>query len=571
MNRSRLAVALAMAGLLALAGCGGGGGPGDAGGPPADPSPGAPAVKAFDVNQVARDQVKDGGTLRWGLNEYPTQWNLNHVDGNLANVLSVVEGMLPAPFVSDEKGVISGHPDYLTDGRVTATDPKQVVTLTLNPKGKWSNGEAITWQDYAAQWKAMNGANPDFRVASTTGYQDIESVARGKDDHEVVITFKNPFGDWQSLFSPLYPRSTNASPDTFNNAWLNKIPVTAGPFTFKGFDQTAKTITIVRDDAWWGDKAKLDQIIFRSMESDSLIGAFTNGEIDTFDIGPSAPDFARAKATQGAVVRQAAGPDFRHITMNGESAVLSDVNVRRAIAMAINRQAIAQSDLQGLNWPITLLNNHFFMNTQEGYQDNAGPLGVYDPAKAKAALDAAGWRLSGQTRMKDGKPLNLRFVMPSGIQLTKSEGELIQNMLAQVGVQVTLQTVPSDDFFTKHIIPGNYDMTAFSYIGTPFPVSSAYGIFANATTDSKGQRNWNANLGRIGSPDIDAAMQKATTELDVARARAATNAADKLIWEAMNVFPLYQRPQNVAAKSTLANLGARGFYDVKYQDIGFTG
>ncbi|GAA3312362.1 hypothetical protein [Nonomuraea dietziae] len=54
-------------------------------------------------------------------------------------------------------------------------------------------------RDYAAQWKALNGANPDFRVASTTGYQDIESVAKGKDDYEVVITFKNDFGDWPAV------------------------------------------------------------------------------------------------------------------------------------------------------------------------------------------------------------------------------------------------------------------------------------------------------------------------------------------------------------------------------------
>lgn len=54
--------------------------------------------------------------------------------------------------------------------------------------------------------------------------------------------------------------------------------------------------------------------------------------------------------------------------------------MRQAIQLGINRQAIAQSDLQGLNWPIALLNNHFFMNTQEGYQDNAGALGVYNPS-----------------------------------------------------------------------------------------------------------------------------------------------------------------------------------------------
>ncbi|MEU7002954.1 ABC transporter family substrate-binding protein [Nonomuraea sp. NPDC046570] len=559
---------LAVAGSLALAGCGGGG-PGDErGGETAGPPQ---TMKAFDVNPRPRAAVKDGGTLRWGLNEFPTQWNMNHVDGNSAMVKKVIDAVMPMPFKSNEKAEIFVNPDYLVDGKVTGTDPKQVVTLHLNPSAKWSNGTPITWADYEAQWKAMNGANADFRTASTTGYQDIERVAKGKDAYEVVITFKNDFGDWQALFSPLYPKATNGTPEAFNTTWLNKIPVTAGPFTFKDFDQTAKTITLVRDDRWWGDRAKLDRIIFRSMESDSLVGAFTNGELDTFDVGPSAPDYARAKGAQGAIVRQAAGPDFRHITVNGSSPALSDTSVRQALAMGINRDAITQSDLQGLDWPVTPLNNHFFMNTQEGYQDNAGPLGVYDLEKAKLALDTAGWKLNGQTRMKNGKPLALRFVMPSGRQLTKSEGELLQNMLGQLGIKVTLQAVPSDDFFTKYIIPGNYDFTAFSYVGTPFPVSSGYGIYADAATDSKGQKQWNANFGRIGSPEIDEAMQKATAELDPVSARAATNAADKLIWQAVNVIPLYQHPQNVAVKNTLANIGARGFYDLRYQDIGFTG
>ncbi|MEU7892163.1 ABC transporter family substrate-binding protein [Nonomuraea sp. NPDC049152] len=567
MRTPRLVAVMAVAGALALTGCGGGG----QGAANSAPQSQGAAVKAFDINSAGRAKIKDGGTLRWGINQYPTQWNLNHVDGNLANVKSVVDALLPSPFRSDEKAVISANPAYLLEGKVTATDPKQVVTLTLNPKAEWSDRRAVTWQDYEAQWKAMNGKNTDFRVASTIGYQDIESVARGKDDYEVVITFKNHFGDWQSLFAPLYPKSTNDSAAAFNSVWLNKIPVSAGPFRFQAFDQTAKTVTLVRNPAWWGEPAKLDQIIFRAMDSDSLVGAFSNGEIDTFDIGPSAPDYARSKATQGAVVRQAAGPDFRHITMNGESAFLSDVNVRKALAMAINRQAIAQSDLQGLDWPITLLDNHFFMNTQEGYQANAGALGSYDLERAKATLDAAGWKLSGQTRAKNGKEMNLRFVMPSGLQLSKSEGALVQNMLIQLGVKVTLQAVPVDDFFTKYIIPGNYDLTAFSYVGTPYPVSSGYGIYADATTDSKGTRQWNANLGRIGSPEIDQAMQRATSELDVAKARQATNVADRLIWDVVNVLPLYQRPQNVAAKATLANLGARGFYDLRYQDIGFTG
>ncbi|TMR27980.1 ABC transporter family substrate-binding protein [Nonomuraea zeae] len=558
-------MAVTVTGSLCLAGCGGGG---TMGGPGIESGAGDErTIRAFDINAQPREKVKDGGTLRWGINEFPAQWNRNHVDGNLAMAAVVSNALLPAPFVSNEKAEIKADPDYLVDAKVTESRPKQVVTYTLNPKAKWSDGRPITWADYQAQWQALNGRNANFHIVSATGYQDIEKVARGKDDYEVVVTFARPFGDWQSLFGPLLPASTNKTPETFNTAWLNKIPVTAGPFKFGGFDQTAKTITLVRDDAWWGNRAKLDKIIYRASEQDSLIGAFSNGELDIIDVGPSAPDYSRAKATSGAQVRQAAGPDFRHFTFNGSSELLKDRNVRQAIQLGINRQAIAQSDLQGLDWPIALLNNHFFMNTQEGYQDNAGSLGVYNPGRARQLLDAAGWKLNGAVREKDGKPLDLRFVVPSGVQLSKSEGELAQNMLSQIGVKLTIKAVPSDDFFTKYVIPGNFDITPFAYIGTPFPISSSYGIYAN----SPDGKTWNANFGRTGSEAIDQAMSRAGQSLDPAEARTETNAADALLWQEVNVLPLYQRPQNVATRQTLANAGARGFYDLRYEDIGFTG
>jgi peptide/nickel transport system substrate-binding protein len=565
MKTSRLAMAATVAGSLCLAGCGGGGTVGGSGG--SISAGDERTIKAFDINAQPREKVKDGGTLRWGINEFPTQWNRSHVDGNLAMAAVVSNALLPSPFVSNEKAEIKADPDYLVRAEVTERKPKQVVTYTLNPKARWSDGRPITWADYQAQWQALNGRNANFHIVSSTGYQDIDKVARGKDDYEVVVTFARPFGDWQSLFGPLLPASTNGTPEAFNTAWLNKIPVTAGPFKFGGFDQTAKTITLVRDDAWWGDRAKLDKIIYRASEQDSLIGAFSNGELDVIDVSPSAPDYARAKATSGAQVRQAAGPDFRHFTFNGSSELLKDRNVRQAIQLGINRQAIAQSDLQGLDWPIALLNNHFFMNTQEGYQDNAGGLGVYNPGQARQLLDAAGWKLNGAVREKNGKPLDLRFVVPSGVQISKSEGELAQNMLAQIGVKLTIKAVPSDDFFTKYVIPGNFDITPFAYIGTPFPISSSYGIYANSANG----KTWNANFGRTGSEAIDRAMSRAGQSLDPAQARTETNAADELIWQEVNVLPLYQRPQNVATRQTLANVGARGFYDLQYEDIGFTG
>lgn len=559
MKAPRLAVAVTLA--LSLTACGAGGSGEGSGGPEG----GDETIKASDINPRPRPLVKDGGTLRWGINEFPAQWNRHHIDGNLAMAAVISNALLPSPFVSDDKAQITVNRDYLLDARVTRQAPKQVVTLRLNPQARWSDGRPITWADYQAQWHALKGDDPDFHLVSSTGYQDIAKVRRGRDDHEVVVTFARPFGDWKALFSPLLPASTTRTPEAFDTAWLDRIPVTAGPFKLGGFDKTAKTITIVRDDTWWGDRAKLDRIIYHAAEQDSLIGMFGNGELDLIDLGTSAPDYARARSTPGARVRQAAGPDFRHFTFNAASDPLRDVRVRQALQLGIDRQAIARSDLQGLDWPSTPLNNHFFMNTQQGYQDNAGNLGAYDPERAGRLLDQAGWKLNGSVRQKDGRPLDLRFVVPSGVRLGKAEGELAQSMLARIGVQLSIQVVPSDDFFTKYVIPGTFDITPFAYIGTPYPVSSSYGVYANAPDG----RTWNANFGRVGSAAVDAAMDRASQNLDPEQARADVNAADRLIWKQASVLPLYQRPQLVAVRENLANVGARGFHELRYQDIGF--
>jgi peptide/nickel transport system substrate-binding protein len=181
-------------------------------------------------------------------------------------------------------------------------------------------------------------------------------------------------------------------------------------------------------------------------------------------------------------------------------------------------------------------------------------------------LDAAGWKQgSGGFRTKGGKTLNLRFVIPVGIPASKQEGELTQAMLKDVGVKVTVQAVPSEDFFDKYVTPGNFDLTVFSWIGTPFPTSSTQSIYAKPV-GSNIQQNYTG----VGSDELDAAMKKASADTDPAQAIVDTNAADVLIWKQANLLPLYQRPEIKAVKSTLVNLGAYGFADPRYQDIGFT-
>ncbi|KAA9380898.1 ABC transporter family substrate-binding protein [Microbispora cellulosiformans] len=563
--RPRRPVALALlAAVWAATACGAQRGPGEQDGALA-PSP----VKAYDINPLPRDKVKDGGTLRWGLVDFPTQWNRNHVDGDGNAVEAVTDALMPRTFRSDERGRPSLDTDYVTNARITATSPRQVITYSINPKARWSDGKPITWNDFAAQWKAMSGRDHDYRVDAAIAYENIQSVARGSSDREVVVTLAQPFNEWQSLFTPLYPSATNATPAAFNSDWINRIPVTAGPFRVERLDAKGRTVTLARDPAWWGNRPKLDRMVFRTVRPDQMVRAFTKGDVDVFEVGPSPDDYARVREAWDAVVRQAAGTQYRQFTLNGESPVLSDVRVRQAVAAALDRRALMQADLKGLGWPTVTLDNHFLMNSQYGYQPNAREIGGYDPALAGRLLDQAGWKMSGKGRTKNGKPLTLRFVVPDGIPPSLAEAQAAGRMLQRVGVRSEVRKVSFNDFFGKYLIPGDFDLAAFAYPSTPYPVSGSFDVYADGERGKGDDVEWYSNLGRSGSKQIDQAMYRAGSLLDPARVPGLLNDADRLVWKEVNVLPLYQCPQGVVVRSALANIGAGGFYDLRYEDIGY--
>ena len=378
----------------------------------------------------------------------------------------------------------------------------------------------------------------------------------------MIVTFKNKYADWQAMFYALYPASTNKSPKIFNDGWRARPLTTAGPFKLESIDQTAKTVTLVRNEKWWGEPAKLDAIVFRAIDLDAQIDALANGEIDLMDIGPDVNKYSRARGIAGTEIRWAAGPNFRHITINGTGAILQDVKVRQALAMAIDRAAIARAMLGPLGIDSTTLGNHIFMRNQTGYQDNSGEVGKYNPARAAQLLDEAGWRLDGNVRKKDGRTLEINCVIPAAVATSRQESELIQNMLGQIGVKLNINTVPSPDFFEKYIRPGQYDFTIFSWIGTPFPISSSRSLYAKPTVGPGGELAIQQNYARVGSDEIDRLFAEATQELDRQRAIELANRIDALIWQEVHSLTLYQRPEMWVAKSGLANHGAFGFAEI---------
>ena len=95
---------------------------------------------------------------------------------------------------------------------------------------------------------------------------------------------------------------------------------------------------------------------------------------------------------------------------------------------------------------------------------------------------------------------------------------------------------------------GKFDLAIFSWIGTPFPISSAKSIYT-----SKG----NQNYAKIGTPDIDTLFQQAVTELDIKKAVDLTYQIDQKIWEEGHSVPIYQRPELIGQGEPGQLLGIR--------------
>jgi peptide/nickel transport system substrate-binding protein len=538
---------------LVLAGCGGAGGGG---------TPEVRALGQTDINPRPRENVRDGGDLRLPLELMPSNYNPNQVDGTSGDAHTIDVAVLPRIFNDAADGGSVLNTDYVTSAAVTSTAP-QVITYTINPKAAWSDGTPITWRDFEAEWKTLNGKNPEYQVASTTGYADIATVARGVDDKQVIVTFARPFGEWQGLFTPLTPATLNAAPAMFNTGWRTGIPITAGPFTVQSIDQTKQTIILARDPKWWGTPPKLDRIILTVYKTPALPDALANNELDEHGIGGELDLLRRAQQTPGVAIRSAPGRFSFNVTLNGGAgAPLSDLRLRQAVAQSIDRQEITRRML-GQEIPDPRPDgSHLYPPGSKEYRDNAGAL-PFDPAAASRTLDELGWVRQGAGRVKDGKPLSLRLVYaedPSNTDMAKS----IQNELAQIGITVELVQVDGNQLFPTYVNRGNFDMALMGWLSNSTAFSSGAGIYQQPLGNNVQQ-----NYGRIGSPEIDALIAKGLAELDDAKRAEIGNQVDRLIWQEAHSVILFAVPGIVAVRSNVANLGARGFADPDFINAGF--
>ncbi|MER6428707.1 ABC transporter family substrate-binding protein [Streptomyces sp900105245] len=201
---------------------------------------------------------------------------------------------------------------------------------------------------------------------------------------------------------------------------------------------------------------------------------------------------------------------------------------------------------------------------QEG--KHGGAPGAYAPKGTAAPAAAPAAPLA-----KDGKPLLLRFVLPSGpgSESLNTVAGRISATLERLGIRTEISRVPDESYFKDHIAAGDFDLALYSWPASAFPATDARPIYAKPVAAADGSVNVEQNYTRVGTDQVNQLFDEAVATLDEDEERSLIRKADSRIWATAGSIPLYQRPQLVGARKTLVNAGAFGFQTPVYEDMGY--
>ncbi|MCP1387408.1 ABC transporter family substrate-binding protein [Corynebacterium sp. TA-R-1] len=507
---------------------------------------------AGDYNPLERDQIKDGGELTLALTELAEQQNLFHANMNLYT-RNVWTKYNPVMTLMDGDGTYHPNPAYLTDVTDETKDGKTVVTYTIHPDATYNDGTPIDWTAYENTWRFNNGSNPDVQVNSTDGYELIESVVRGEDDKQAVVTFKQAYPWWQGLFDGLVPPQVDTA-DKFMNAYLKQLHPEwgAGPFKVENVNFETGEVSFVRNEQWWGEPAKLERFTYRAMEDQASINAFRAGEIDATGVGTRDRLETAKQMGDAADIRVALRPATFLMTINSQAPGLDDPKVREAIMSAIDRSQLAAIRFNGLGYTEELPGSFTLFQTQPGYEDNFGAVVSYDQEKAKKLLEEAGYGPSN--------PLSVRYVLLGDNPMVQASASAIQAMLKQVGIDVQIEERPSSDF-SKVTSERDFDLFMSGFASSdPFGVAYFGQIFAS---DSE------LNKSGTGSAEMDKKIEELQKIEDADKQIARANELEKEALREYGIMPYANGPEMVATKPGLANFGAMSFGVVPIENVGW--
>ena len=471
---------------------------------------------------------------------------------------------------SDELQTMYG---LLAEAIAVAPD-KSSISFRLNPKARFTNGDAVTAEDVKYSFESMSGkyAAPGLR-ASLAGVERVVVV----DARTVRFDLRERTNDMLftvgglAVFSRKWALGPDGQPKRFDEI-VSEVPLTSGPYTIAKAD-SGRRLEFKRNPNYWArdlgfarGQNNFDRVVYRYYQDNAIaMEAFKAGEFD-FLMEYSARRWARqhqgAKWTDGRIVKEefpnGFGMGFQSYVLNTRRPVLSDWRVRKAINLAFDFEAINV-------YKQYKRTNSVFSNTDFAAKGMPGagelallepfrhelPPEVFGPAwqpprtdtspnalrenlkQARKLLEEAGWKVGadGIARNAKGEPLEFEF-LDTGDAPGRAEAVFERN-LAKIGITLKHRQV---DFslFRKRMETFDFDMVMIKIgdftLPEPAELKSQYG---SANADVQGADNYRGVKSRAIDHVLEA-MEKAQTMQELTDA---ARALDRLL-----IFGYYQVP-----------------------------
>jgi peptide/nickel transport system substrate-binding protein len=365
----------------------------------------------------------------------------------------------------------------------TVDDSGTFWTFFLEEGVTWHDGEPFSADDVKFTFEYIRDNELGYFYDYVASMEEIEVV----DEHTVTIRTDEPIAWMPQILVPIFPEHiwSEVDPADAESDFANDNPVGTGPFQVVEHRKGEYTRMAVNEDYFKGRPA-LDEVIFIIYaNTDMMVEALKQGELDIISGVPGAQFKALEEANDPDImVLNADSPSFSELSINvwddpdsQGNPLLLDREVRVAMEYAIDRQEIIDVALMGYGEVGSTLVPPLF---EFWHLDLGDDFRAYNPQMAVDILEAAGYSPGpdGIMASADGEPLDFTLLLRSESPDNQKMGTMIKDMLEEVGIAITVSVI-DEGTLTDRIYDGDFDMFIWGWYVDVDPSS----ILKIATTD----------------------------------------------------------------------------------------
>ncbi|MBV9170395.1 MAG: peptide ABC transporter substrate-binding protein [Chloroflexi bacterium] len=445
----------------------------------------------------------------------------------------------------------------------------KTITWKLKPNIKWSDGTPFTADDVVFTWQYV--ADPKTASSDNFVADGVDSV-QAKDPQTVVVTFKDPNPNYYQIFVGGYGNILQKKQfqgcigDQASTCPANLAPVGTGPYKVSDFKPGDVVTYDINDQYREPDKPFFKQVQIKGGgdATSAARAVFQTGDVDyAWNLQVEAQVLNQLSQGGKANLITAASPNVERLLVNfadpnkdenGARAepdtkhpFLTDLNVRKALAMAVDRKQMADQ----LYGPAGAATCNIVTAPNDVVSHNTDSMAVcqFNIAKANQLLDQAGWTKGPDgIRQKDGVPMKILYQTTVN-PLRQKEQDIVKQGWSQLGVDVELKSVEASVFFSSDA--GNPDTSAHFYTdiemytnGSTGPDQTNY-LSGWTTQQIASQANqWHGNnYHRWSNSDYDQLWKQYQTEPDESKRKQLVIQMNDLLVSQVVVIPLVARTQ----------------------------